>query len=220
MLPLLSTLSCSLSNVIVSVALNIPIAIGSFDELGEISSSRINLSGDLEQEVLLEVLRCTTSLSQQLGKGAPALFYESFFGEPSISPEDVVGCLLKILETRYTSSIAALHISELGVDTAWEKGVGDHKVLRKFSTDIFLSLHGLYRKAGTWDKVVDVISKYLNFLVPQKNENKLDSEVAFDIRTCITVQVTSQVAKVMFESAVDILLLLSYMVKLGGQVSI
>ncbi|XP_071736992.1 nuclear pore complex protein NUP160 isoform X2 [Rutidosis leptorrhynchoides] len=195
------------------------LAFGSFDELGEISSSRINLSNDLEREVLFEVLRCTSSLSQQLGKGAPALFYDSFFSEPSISPEDVVARFLKLLETRYTSDMSALHISELGVDTAWEKGLGDHKVLRKFSTDIFLSLHGLYRKAGTWDKVVDVILKYLNFLVPQKNENKLDSEVAFDIRTCISVQVMSQVSKVMFESAAEILLLLSYMVKLGGQIN-
>ncbi|XP_024959556.1 nuclear pore complex protein NUP160 isoform X1 [Cynara cardunculus var. scolymus] len=195
------------------------LAFGSFDELGEIASSRINLSGDLEREVLFEVLRCTSSLSQQLGKGAAALFYESFFSEPSMSPEDVVGCLLKTLETRSTSSIAALHVSEVGVDTAWEKEVGDHKILRKFSADMFLSLHGLYRKASMWDQVVDVILKYLNFLVPQKIEQKLDYEAIFDISACITVQVTSQVAKVMFESAVDMLLLLSYMVKLGGQIN-
>ncbi|KAJ9550716.1 hypothetical protein OSB04_014761 [Centaurea solstitialis] len=195
------------------------LAFGSFDELGEISSSRINLSGDLEREVLFEVLRCTSILSQQLGKGAAALFYESFFSDPSMSPEDVVGRLLKTLETRSTSSVAALHVSELGVDTAWEKEVGDHKILRKFSADMFLSLHGLYRKASTWDKVVDVIYKYLNFLVPQKIEQRLDREANFDIGTCITVQVTSQVTKVMFESAVDMLLLLSYMVKLGGQIN-
>lgn len=127
---------------------------------------------------------------------------------------------MKVLETRYTSSIASLHVSELGVDTAWEKGLGDHKILRKFSADMFLSLHGLYQKSITWDKVLDVILKYLNFLVPQKNDNRLDSEAVFNIKTCITVQVTSQLAKVMFESAVDILLLLSYMVKLGGQVRI
>lgn len=195
------------------------LSFGSFDELGEIASHRINLSGDLEREILFDVLRCTSNLSQQLGKGAPALFYESVFSEPSLSPEDIVGRLLKVLETRYTSSVAALHVSELGIDTAWEKRVGDHKILRKFSTNMFLSLHGLYRKAATWDKVVDVISKYLNFLVPQKNENKSDSEALFDIRTGITVQVTSQVAKVMFESAVDILLLLNYIVKLGGQIN-
>ncbi|KAK1430067.1 hypothetical protein QVD17_12562 [Tagetes erecta] len=196
------------------------LAFGCFDELGETASSRINLSSNLEREVLFEVLRCTNSLSQQIGKSAPALFYQSFFNQTSISPEEVVGSFLKILETRCTSSTAvALHVSELGVDAAWDKGVGDHKVLRKFSTDIFLSLHGLYRKAVTWDKVVDVILKYLNFLVPQKIENKSDYKAVLDIRTGITVQVTSQVAKVMFESALDILLLLSYMMKLGGQIN-
>ncbi|KAM0016260.1 putative transcription factor WD40-like family [Helianthus debilis subsp. tardiflorus] len=196
------------------------LAFGCFDELGEVANSKINLSSNLEQEVLFEVLRCTTSLSQQLGKGAPVLFYQSFFSHPSISPEEVVGSFLKVLETRCTSSTAAaLRVSELGADAAWDKNVGDHKFLRKFSTDIFLSLHGLYRKAGTWDKVVDVILKYLNFLVPQKIEHKSDDKAVLDIRTCVTVQVTSQVAKVMFESALDILLLLSYMMKLGGQIN-
>ncbi|KAK9076950.1 hypothetical protein SSX86_005285 [Deinandra increscens subsp. villosa] len=180
------------------------LAFGCFDELGEVASSRINLSSNLERELLFEVLRCTTSLSQQIGKGAPALFYQSFFSQPSISPEEVVGSFLKVLETRCTS---------------WDKGVGDHKILRKFSTEIFLSLHGLYQKAETWDRVVDVILKYLNFLVPQKIENKSDYKAVLDIRTGITVQVTSQVAKVMFESALDILLLLSYMMKLGGQIN-
>ncbi|KAI7734640.1 hypothetical protein M8C21_024531, partial [Ambrosia artemisiifolia] len=196
------------------------LAFGCFDELGEVANSKINLSSNLEREVLFEVLRCTSSLSQQLGKGAAVLFYQSFFSQPSISPEEVVGSFLKVLETRCTSSTAAaLHVSELGVDAAWDKGVGDHKFLRKFSTDIFLSLHGLYRKAATWDKVLDVILKYLNFLVPQKTENKSDDKPVLDIRTCLTVQVTSQVAKVMFESALDILLLLSYMMKLGGQIN-
>nr|XP_043632456.1 nuclear pore complex protein NUP160-like [Erigeron canadensis] len=195
------------------------LAYGSLDRLGEVARSRINVSGDVERGVLSEVLQCTASLSQHLGKGAPALFHESLFSEPSVSAEDVVGRLLKVLETRYSSSIAALHVSELGVDTAWEKGVVDHKILRKFSTDILLSLNGLYRKAGTWDKVLDVILKYLNFLVPRKNENKSTSDSVFDVRTCITIQVTAQVANLMFNSAVDILLLLSYMVKLGGQIN-
>ncbi|KAI3709094.1 hypothetical protein L2E82_38852 [Cichorium intybus] len=195
------------------------LAFGSFDELGEIASSRINLSNNLERELLFDVLGCSNSLSQQLGKATSALFYESFFSEQSMSPEDIVGRFLKVLETGYTSSIAALHVSELGVDTTWKKELDDHKILRKFSTDMFLSLHGLYKKATNWDKVVDVVSKYLNFLVPQKNGQKLDSEAVFDISTCVTVQATSQVSQVMFESAVEILLLLTYMVKLGGQIN-
>ncbi|KAL4564311.1 hypothetical protein LXL04_028371 [Taraxacum kok-saghyz] len=194
------------------------LAFGSFDEL---ASSRLNLQGNLERELLFEILGCATTLSQQLGKGTPALFYESFFIDQSMTPEDIIGRFLKVLETGYSSSISALHVSELGVDTAWKKEVDDHKKLRKFSVHMFLSLHNLYKKAESWDKVVDVVSKYLNFLVPQKNEQKLDSnsEAVFDISTCITVQATSQVAQVMFESAVEILLLLTYMVKLGGQIN-
>nr|XP_043625787.1 nuclear pore complex protein NUP160-like [Erigeron canadensis] len=188
------------------------------DALGQIPRSRLNLSGDVEIRILSEVLQCATRLSHHLGNGVSALLRESFFSEPCVSPEDVVGRLLRVLESGYSSSITALHVSELGVDTAWKKRVGDHKILRKFSIDILLLLKGLYRIAGTWDKVFKVILDYLNVLVPRKDENKSTSDAVFDLRTCITVQITSQVANIIFESAVDILLLLSYMVKLAGQI--
>ncbi|KAI3516475.1 hypothetical protein L1887_15392 [Cichorium endivia] len=78
-------------------------------------------------------------------------------------------------------------------------------VMGLFSTDMFLSLDGLYV----------LISKYLNFLVPQKKGHKLNFEAVFDISTCATVQATSQVSQVMFESAVEILLLLTYMINMS-----
>lgn len=173
---------------------------------------------DLEHEVLIDLLRCVTSISQQLGKTASSIFYESFVSTPVISSEEVVPRILKFLETGCSSSVATLKLSELGTNVAWEKKLMDHKSLRKFSVDMLLSLHALCRKAVTWSKVLSVIESYLKFLVPQKIVQNLDAEPLLDINASILVQATSQVAKMMFESALDILLFVSYLVSNSGQV--
>lgn len=192
---------------------------GSFDEVGDIVSSGLDFSGDnLDCEILLEVLRCISNISQQLGKAASSVFYESVISAPCVSSEEILPRLLKILQCGHSPSVTTLNISELGSDVAWMKEVRDHKNLRKFSTEMFLSLHALSSKAETWEKVLDVIERYLNLLVPRKVIHRLGSEVGFSSSTSAAVLATSQVAKVMFESALDILLFLSYMVNIGGQI--
>ncbi|KAK1370532.1 nuclear pore complex protein NUP160 [Heracleum sosnowskyi] len=171
-----------------------------------------------ELEVLVGVLRCISNVSLQLGRASSAIFYESPFNTPNMSSQEVVPQLLKILDTGFNSSIAALQRSELGTDTSWEKEVADHKRLRKFSADMFLSLHSLCSKATTWAKVLDVIERYLKFLVPRKIVQKMKNDIVFNVKSSVTVQSTSQVAKVMFESALDVLLLLNYMVNISGQI--
>ncbi|KAF7127679.1 hypothetical protein RHSIM_Rhsim11G0112000 [Rhododendron simsii] len=192
---------------------------GSFDEIGDALSSGLDFSGDnLDREILFEVLRCAINVSQQLGKAASAIFYESHLSAPSLSAEEVLPRFLKVLETGYSSSVTSLHISEMGADIAWEKEVADHKNLRKFSVEMFLSLQALSNKATTWEKVLDVMQHYLKFLVPRKIMHQLDSKLGFNINTSVTVQAMSQFAKVMFESALDILLLLQYLVNMSGQI--
>lgn len=175
---------------------------------------------DLDHEVLVDLLRCVTSISQHLGKTASAIFYEALVSTPVISSEEVVPRILKILETGYSSAVATFKIPELGTHVAGEKKLMDHKSLRKFSVDMLLSVHALCRKALTWSKVLSVIESYLKFLVPQKVVQNLDAEPLLDINASILVQATSQVAKMMFESALDILLFLSYLVNNSGQVGI
>lgn len=171
-----------------------------------------------EHEILFEVLRCIASISQQLGKTASAIVYESLVGKPIISAEEIVPRLLKILETGYSSSVTALNISDLGADVAREKGLLDHKNLRKFSVDMLLSLLAVGKKAASWDRVLNVIESYLQFLVPCKIIQNSDSEIVLNLNTSILVQATSQIAKVMFESTLDVLLFVSYLVNISGQV--
>lgn len=193
--------------------------LGSSDELGDLVSFGLDFSDDRsEREILFGVLRCVISISQQLGKTTSAIFYESLVGTPIISTEDIVPCLLKILETGYSSSVAAINVSDLGADVAREKELTDHKNLRKFSIYMLLSLHALGEKAGSWDKILNVIETYLQFLVPRKIIKDLDAGTVFNISATILVQATSQIAKVMFESALDVLLFLSYLVTMSGQV--
>lgn len=193
---------------------------GSFNELGNNTNSALQIPGDeLDREILFELLQCVSCVSQQLGKASSVIFDESLLSTPHISPEEVVPRFMKILQTGYGSSIAALQISDLGADIAWEKEVSNHRSLRKFSKDMFLSLHSLCNRANTWGKVLDVIESYLRFLVPHKTVLKLGSEAVFNVNGFAIVQATSQIAKVMFESALDVLMLLSYMVSISGQVS-
>lgn len=194
---------------------------GCSDELGDLVSFGLEFSDDLsEREILFGLLRCIISISHQLGKSASAIFYESLVGTQTISAEELVPCLLKILETGYSSSVVALNMSDLGADVVREKELANHKNLRKFSIDMLLSLHALGKKAVSWDRMLNVLESYLRFLVPRKILQDLDAGAVFNISTSILVQATSQIAKVMFESALDVLLFISYLLSIGGQIGI
>ncbi|VFQ84848.1 unnamed protein product [Cuscuta campestris] len=171
---------------------------------------------DLEREVLFEVLQCSSNLSQQLGRASSAIYYESLLRTPTLSPEDVTICFIKTLESGYSQS-AHLY-SYLGVDVARDKELSNHRNLRKFSVNMYLSLHHLYTRAITWAKVLDVIECYLKHLVPLKVEQNFDYQTILNIDTAVTVQATSQVAKVMFESTLDVYMLLSYMISTSGKI--
>ncbi|XP_021903530.1 nuclear pore complex protein NUP160-like [Carica papaya] len=190
---------------------------GSSDELGDPVNFGVDLPDD-EDEILTEVIRCITRISQQFGKSSSAIFYESLFGTPSISSEEIIRRLLKILQTGDYSSLALNNLSDLSADIAWEKELSDHRSLRKFSVDMLLSLHALLKKAVYWGKVLNVIESYLQFLVPQKTRHNSGAETIFNIGSSILVQMTSQIAKVMFESAWSILLFVNYLVSISGQV--
>ncbi|GKA09787.1 nucleoporin Nup120/160 [Tanacetum coccineum] len=133
----------------------------SADEIREIS---INLSSDLEREVLLKVLWCTRHLSEHLGKGASVIFYECCFNKPLRSPESI---MMRIVNVLATSNVL-------------ERGPTNHKTNTNFSMDMLVSLRELYSVAGTWDAFVEVGLMYLNFLVSQRNQNGSDSGLVFE----------------------------------------
>nr|GEX11235.1 hypothetical protein [Tanacetum cinerariifolium] len=134
---------------------------GTADEIREIN---INLSSDLEREVLLKVLWCTRHLSEHLGKVASVIFYDCCFNKPLRSPESIMMRIVKVLATF----------------NVLERGPANHKTNTNFSMDMLVSLRELYSVAGTWDVFVEVGLMYLNFLVYQRNQNGSDSGLVFE----------------------------------------
>lgn len=172
-----------------------------------------------EHEILAEVLRCTLKISKQWGGAPYAMYYESITGKPVIPSDEIVPRLVNILESGYAMSIGQRTWSDLGVDRAWEKELEAQKNLRTFSIDMLLALSALCQRAGSWEKVFTIMEHYLQYLVPKKFMHNNDGEALSDICSSILVQATSQFVKVMFESAFDIFLLVSYLLNISGQVS-
>ncbi|AAG21620.1 unknown protein; 42586-33527 [Arabidopsis thaliana] len=191
---------------------------GSSSEHSNLTSLDLGVSHS-DHEILAEVLRCTSKISKQWGGAPYAMYYESITGRPIISSDEIVPRLVNILESGYSTTIGQRTWSDLGADRAWEKELEAHKNLRTFSIDMLLSLSALCQRAGSWEKVFTIMEHYLQYLVPKKSMQKNDGEALSDICSSILVQATSQFVKVMFESAFDIFLLISYLLNIAGQVN-
>ncbi|KAF8116365.1 hypothetical protein N665_0019s0043 [Sinapis alba] len=191
---------------------------GSSSEHSNLTSLGLGMSIS-EHEILSEVLRCTSKINKQWGAAPYAMYYESVTGRPVISSEEIVPRLVNILESGYAMSIGQRTWSDLGADGAWDKELEAHKNLRTFSIEMLLSLSALCQRAGSWEKVFTIMEQYLQYLVPKKAMHNNDGETLSDICSSILVQATSQFAKVMFESAFDIFLLVSYLLNISGQVN-
>lgn len=191
---------------------------GTSDEFYNVKSSGLIVPEiGVDSELFFDMLRCMSYINHQLGRAATAVFYESLV-TLNISSDDLLFQLLKILETGHCPSLSTCLMSQVGVDTAREKKQAAHKSQRKFSVDMFLSLHALHARANTWAGVLDVIEKYLMYLSPQKTKERFHSEVLCSANSFLIIQATSQVARVMFESTFDVLLFLGYLVDIGMQV--
>ncbi|RYR42511.1 hypothetical protein Ahy_A08g038982 isoform C [Arachis hypogaea] len=179
---------------------------GSSDEVDRLTRVLDLVDDDLDYEIVVELFRCVMSFSQQLGKTASSIFYESVLTPPVISSEDIVHCIVKILETGSC------------ISGPTEKELMDHKSLRKLSAEMFLSVQSLYEKASGWTRILNVIEGFSKLLLPRKTLQKFHTEVSSNINSSIIVHATYQISKVMFESAWDFLLFSSYLVDIGGQV--
>ncbi|XP_072978371.1 nuclear pore complex protein NUP160 isoform X2 [Typha angustifolia] len=190
---------------------------GFSDDSDKLNWTGMNLSdNDTDCEILFEVLRCMSHINHQLGRAAAAIYYESLIS-PVISSDDIICQLLKTLETGCNPTLASSLMAQLGVDASMVKKQLVHKSQRKFAVDMLLSLHSLRSRSSNWAGVLDVIEKYMTFLTPHKNAQKSTSEGICNVNSSILVQASSQVARAMFESAFDVLLLLGYLVNISGQ---
>ncbi|XP_021721051.1 nuclear pore complex protein NUP160-like isoform X2 [Chenopodium quinoa] len=191
---------------------------GTFEELEDFPKFGVDSSNyGLEREILFEVLRSSRRIGRRLGPIISPIVYESVVGESMSSSEDVVTRLLSTVKCGYSASVVA-SVSDLGADFIWKEELLEHKTLRKFTMDTLISIHGLCKKANGWGGVLNVIESYLNLLVPRKPTESLNSDMMLSANISIMIQATSQVAEMMFESALNVLLFLSYILDISAQV--
>ncbi|XP_068656473.1 nuclear pore complex protein NUP160 isoform X2 [Aristolochia californica] len=194
---------------------------GYFDESGNFADLGFPLPDfSHDCEILLELLRCISGINHHLGRSAAIIYYEALANPQMISSQDIIPCLLKILDVGYSASVLASHRAQSGVDVAREKERLDNKNQRKFSVEMLISLLSLRDKATSWGRVLDILEKFLKHLVPCESVQKSDLGTFFSMNSLLLVQATCQVARVMLESAFDIFLLLVYLINSSGQLLI
>lgn len=192
---------------------------GSSDDLGNPIGLGMNLSNDTDGETLIEVLRCMGHINHLLGRSSAAIYYESLISSV-ISPDEVTSQILKILESGFSPQSSSPLITLLGTDAYVERRQTAHKSQRKFSVEMLLSFHKLQSRSTSWSAVFDVIDKFMKCLDTKVTIQEFELRRLCNVNSALVVQATSQVARTMFEAAFDLFLFLSYLVGVGGQVSL
>lgn len=180
----------------------------------------VNLLDDVSDfELLNEVLRCMGNIHHLLGRSSTAAYYESLISS-IISSDEIVSHIVKILETGFSHQSSSSLSTLLGMDTYVERRQAAHKSQRKFSVEMLRSFHTLQSRSASWSAVFDVIEKFMKCLNTNMNVQSYGSKRVCNVNSVLLVQATSQVARTMFECAFDLFLFLSYLVGVGGQVSL
>ncbi|CAM0946979.1 unnamed protein product [Alopecurus aequalis] len=170
-------------------------------------------------EQLIYVLRCMGHINHLLGRSSAAIYYESLISS-AISPDEIASQILKILESGFSPQSSSPLITLLGTDTYVERRQTAHKSQRKFSVEMLLSFYKLQSRSTSWLAVFDVIEKFMKCLNTKVDIQEHELNRLCNVNSALLVQATSQVARTMFESAFDLFLFLSYLVDVGGQVSL
>ncbi|KAL6629816.1 hypothetical protein ACP70R_029581 [Stipagrostis hirtigluma subsp. patula] len=193
---------------------------GSSDELHNPDGGGINLLDDMSDfELFNEVLRCMGHIHHLLGRSSTAIYYESLISSV-ISSDEVASQIIKMLETAFSPQSSSSIITLLGTDAYVERRQAAHKSQRKFSVEMLLSFRKLQSRSTSWSAVFDVIEKFMKCLNTNITPQEYESRRVCNINSALLVQATSQVARTMFECAFDLFLFLSYLVDVGGQVSL
>jgi nuclear pore complex protein Nup160 len=131
----------------------------------------------------------------------------------------MISQLVKFLDSGFGPSSPASLEAILGSDAYLAKRQTAHKNQRKFMIEILLSLHSLHSGATSWERVLEVIEKYLQCLShPRFNTRSVEFKSGYCLNHSLMVQVVLQVARKMFEAAFSVLLFLAYLVEVSGQV--
>lgn len=181
---------------------------------------------DADEGILVGgLLNCTDSIAEHFGQVALGVLYESLL-RPLDHPVPVlVASLVRILDVGFSSMRIKQETGYIGVDDVRAKEQEQHQRQRVFALHISHSLQALQHKAGGWDRLLHVIEKYVCLLVLAVKPltpatASAATRIVGSIPKKLLSQATSQIAWAHFQAARNLLLLLSYVVKLHSQVCI
>ncbi|KAL2608671.1 hypothetical protein R1flu_027244 [Riccia fluitans] len=180
--------------------------------------------GPTDPLVLSALLRCMENISEHLGNVALGVLHEALMRPDSYPFQSLIQSLLLILDLGYSSFDTGQENVEFGVDEIRRKIHSHNQRQRKFSLRMLQCLHSMRALAGSWEAALDIICKYVHYLVlPSNTLVPAANSAAFPLGcvfTKILSHASSQISWTHFEASCNLLLLLSYMVKVQGQVGL
>lgn len=175
-----------------------------------------------EQDLLVELLDCAKLVEDHLGRIALGVLYESLLLPVEHPVPALVACLARIMDVGYISSRVAAETGHMGVDVVRSKTRESNQRQRMFSFHITQALQALSSKAGGWDNILQIISKYASLLSLQGNSVSSGTgntrRYPCSLPKKLLSQSTSQIAWDHFKAARNLWLLLIYSVEVGAQV--
>ncbi|KAH7286776.1 hypothetical protein KP509_32G022400 [Ceratopteris richardii] len=181
--------------------------------------------GFFSQSEFLDLLfKCMSTIVRQIGKIPCAVFGQVLVGNPLITLSHLCSIFLHYLDVGYVQWNIENEVSDIGVDIERRKAYEYRQQHQRLELQLILSLHKLRDSGGGWSNVLDNIERYINQFEQdiQLFRNGNFSEVldyGF-ISKRLVLKSTSQLSWTFFEAARDLLIFLSYLIKIKGQIGI
>ena len=165
--------------------------------------------------------QCLSSISKQLGRLPLSAFGQTLLGSRPASLSHICSVFLHLLDVGYDSSIL-MTAAQYGVDTGRKKKHEYQRAHRKFELQMIFDLCELRDSVGDWEKALENMETCMNQLMQDTRGSA--TRIAFEgleygiMSKRLVLESTIQLSWAHFEAARDILLLLTYILSVQGQV--
>ncbi|KAJ7548231.1 hypothetical protein O6H91_07G003400 [Diphasiastrum complanatum] len=180
--------------------------------------------GSYATSVLEGLLDCMDSVASHLGRLARAAFHEALLSPNDNALNSVIASFVRILDIGYNDFILSRKSAHVGFDNLREKRKEHHHRQRKFCLHMRLGFLELRDKAGSWDRVLDLVANFVGYLLPSTRpltpgaSSVPSSRPAFYLK--VLAKTASQILWNHFEAARNLLLVLEVLINMQGEVGL
>ncbi|KAI5066304.1 hypothetical protein GOP47_0018928 [Adiantum capillus-veneris] len=179
--------------------------------------------GCSDPEFLDFLFKCTSTIKRQVGRVPYAVFGDLLFGNRHISVSHLCSVFLHFLDVGYTHFTMDNQATHIGADVERKKALDYRHRHRKLELQLIVDLQHLRNFAGGWSHVLDCIEGYIVQVTQETRifpeEGNSEALNGF-ISKRLVLKSTAQLSWNLFEAAKDLLILLSYLIHIKGQVGI